>query len=67
MTRKSIFDSSCARMIFEFSIMFVIRSSLWFKGVNKPLYSGIFKFTTISVKKLFKVSATFPYLDITIF
>ena len=42
-----------------FSIMFEIGFSLFSKGVNKPLHSGIFNVTTISVKHVFKDSATF--------
>ena len=46
-----------------FSIMFEIVSWLLSKGVDKPLYSGIFKFTTISVN-FSKVFQSFCYFFI---
>ena len=42
----------------HFSFKFEIGSSLSSKGIDHPLYSGIFKFTTVSVKKVFKVSTS---------
>ena len=42
----------------HFSVKFEIGSSLSSKGIDHPLYSGIFKFNTISVKRAFKDSTS---------
>ena len=42
-------------MTLYFSIMFETGSSVSSKGVNKPLYPWIFKFTTILAKKDLKL------------